>query len=314
LPLIEVDQLTKRFGDVTALTGLSFSVNRGEVFGLLGHNGAGKTTTVRLLNGLLAPDHGTIRVGGLSPFTDGVTLRATTGVLPESPALDERLTGRENLAIFADLFGIPPDKIQERLAALLRDFGLSDRADERVGNYSKGMKQRLALARTLLHEPEILYLDEPTAGLDPVAAHQVQELVTALSAEEGRTVLLATHNLAEAQQLCDRLAVLREGRLVALGTHEELALRLGRELQLEVDVALCDTDAAVAVMRTHNQLRDVMVEENRIRPHGAHQELIPQLINELVGAGVSIYRLVRTEPSLEDLYFAIYGNREDDRS
>ena len=218
------------------MDGLSLEVHAGEVFGLLGHNGAGKTTTVRLLNGVLTPYGGKARVLGLDPVKDGLALRHRTGVLTEDPALDERLTARENFSYYADLYGVPRSRVPERVEELLREFGLADRADEPVGGYSKGMKQRLALARALLHEPELLFLDEPTAGLDPVAAREVHGLIRELSRVKGRTVVLCTHNLIEAQRLCHRVAVLERGTLMALGTPEELIRGLDQELQVEVEL------------------------------------------------------------------------------
>ena len=220
---IETRGVSRRFGEIVAVDDLSLQVRAGEVFGCLGHNGAGKTTTVRLLNGVLQPDRGDARVLGLDPRRDGPALRARTGVVTESASLDARLTARDNLGIYADLFGVPRDEVAPRTEALLARFGLADRADDRVATYSTGMRQRLMLARALLHEPEIMFLDEPTAGLDPVAARQVHELIGRLAREERRTVFLCTHNLVEAQRLCDRVAVLEHGRLAALGTPGELA-------------------------------------------------------------------------------------------
>src|SRR5258705_60131 len=187
-PVIRADHLVRRFGDLTALNDLSFEVAHGEVFGFLGHNGAGKTTTIRILNGVLAASEGSVRVLGLDPITDGRALRLRTGVLTENPSLDERLSARENLQFYADLNEVPRDQVKARIDELLADFDLSDRDKEKVGGYSKGMKQRLALARPLLHNPEIIYLDEPTSGLDPVAALHVRRLIVRLSQQEGRTI------------------------------------------------------------------------------------------------------------------------------
>jgi ABC-2 type transport system ATP-binding protein len=170
VPAFVTDGLTRHFGEVVAVNRLTLEVQPGEVFGFLGHNGAGKTTTVRLLNGVLAPTSGTARVLGLAPVEQGPALRRRTGVLTETPSLDERLTGRENLKIFAALYGVPQREIAARVTDLLEVFDLADRGDEKAGDYSKGMKQRLALARALIHGPELLFLDEPTSGLDPVAA------------------------------------------------------------------------------------------------------------------------------------------------
>ena len=306
-PIIAVDGLTRRFGDVVAVDGLTLEIHPGEVFGFLGHNGAGKTTTVRLLNGLLSPDSGTVRVLDLEPLNDGPALRRHTGVLTETPSLDERLTGRENLEIYADLYGVPRTEVASRVESLLEGFELAHRADEKAGAYSKGMKQRLALARALLHEPDILFLDEPTSGLDPVGARRVHELITRLSQEQQRTVLLCTHNLAEAQKLCGRVAVLEQGRLVALGTPAELARKLGRSQRLEIVVAPEHVPAALEVLEARLGTTDPALENGTITVMGAEREAIPDLVASLVGAAVRIYGITPQEPSLEDVYFALHG-------
>jgi ABC-2 type transport system ATP-binding protein len=172
--VILTEGLTRRFRSKVAVDSLSLQVSRGEVFGFLGHNGAGKTTTVRLLNGVLAPSEGRSLVLGLDPVTQGPALRRRTGVLTETPSLDERLTARENLTFFADVWGVPERSVRDRVQKLLATFDLEDRAGDKVGGYSKGMKQRLALARALIHDPDLIFLDEPTAGLDPVASRRVQ--------------------------------------------------------------------------------------------------------------------------------------------
>jgi ABC-2 type transport system ATP-binding protein len=203
-PIIVTHGLTRRFADTLAVDDLTLDVYPGEVFGFLGHNGAGKTTTVRLLNGVLTPSAGQARILGLDPMADGPALRRQTGVLTETPSLDERLTARVNLSLYADLYGVPKAEVKHRVDALLAAFDLTERADDKVGEYSKGMRQRLALARTVVHEPTLLFLDEPTAALDPVAARQVHEMILR-TAREGRTVFINTHNLVEAQRLCDRV-------------------------------------------------------------------------------------------------------------
>ena len=306
-PIIAIDGLTRCFGEVVAVDGLALEIFPGEVFGFLGHNGAGKTTTVRLLNGLLASDRGTVRVLGLDPLRDGPALRRRTGVLTETPSLDERLTGRENLEIYAELYGLPRSQVEGRIEHLLQGFELAHRADEKAGAYSKGMKQRLALARALLHEPDILFLDEPTSGLDPVGARRVHELITRLSQEQHRTVLLCTHNLAEAQKLCGRVAVLEHGRLVALGTPAELARRLGRSQRLEIEVAPQQVPAAMGIIEAQLGTTGPTVENGIIAVTGADRETIPDLVAELVGAGIQVYGITPQQPSLEDVYFALLG-------
>jgi ABC-2 type transport system ATP-binding protein len=304
------DGLTRHFGEVVAVDHLTLEVQAGEVFGFLGHNGAGKTTTVRMLNGVLAPTSGTARVLGLAPMEQGPALRRRTGVLTETPSLDERLTGQENLEVYAKLYGIPRGEIAARVKELMELFQLDDRADEKAGDYSKGMKQRLALARALLHRPEILFLDEPTSGLDPVATRLVHDLITHLSHDEERTVFLCTHNLDEAQKLCDRVAVLEHGKLVALGTPEELASKIGRSQRLELQVARGDEET---VLRLLAEAPGVSAhrENGTIVAAGAEWAAIPGLVTSLASAGVRIYRVAPQEASLEDTYFALQSEKEE---
>lgn len=310
-PVIQTDHLKRVFGDVHALEDVSLEVQRGEVFGFLGHNGAGKTTTIRILNGVLGATAGSVRVLGLDPIQDGPALRRRTGVLTENPSLDERMTAVENLRFYADLNNVPADAVKPRIDQLLADFELADRATERVSGYSKGMKQRLALARPLLHNPEVIYLDEPTAGLDPVAALHVRQLITHLSEEEGRTIFLCTHNLVEAQRLCHRVAVLEQGKLIALGTPAELAARFGHKQRLEIEV---DRDQIAKALGVLNKIRGISAstgENNHINLVGAAHSRIPDLITTLTEAGVRIYRVTPEEPSLEEVYLALHGEQEE---
>lgn len=312
--VISAEQLTRRFGATLAVDALSLDIAEGEVFGFLGHNGAGKTTTVRLLNGVLTPTSGEARVFGLDPGKDGAKIRARTGVLTETPALDDRLTARATLTYFADMFGVPKAKVAARVSELLDLFELGQRADDKVGGFSKGMRQRLALARTLLHEPQIVFLDEPTSGLDPAATREVHLLIQRMRAG-GRTVFLATHNLAEAERLCDRVAVLAHGRALAIGTISDLAARLNRGHRLLIEIDGNRTEQAVPLIRAMPYV--TLVEAARensngggaggtvVRVHGAAREHVPQLVGVLAAAGVPLYRVEPDEPSLEDVYFAL---------
>jgi len=307
--VIETTNLSKQFGQVTAVDRLNLTIRQGEIFGFLGHNGAGKTTTIRLLNGVLEPSGGAACVLGLTPLVDGPTLRRRTGVLTETPSLDERLTGRENLAIYADLYGVPAPQTAARVAELLATFDLSDRAEEKVGGYSKGMKQRLALARALLHAPEILFLDEPTAGLDPVATRQVHRLITRLSREQGRTIFICTHNLAEAQALCDRVGVMDNGRLLTIGAPAELTRQMQKALRLELEAA--ENDREVVLDQISRLGLTAEAAENgqghgRWLISGAQYDAIPDLLADLVRAGARVYRLNPQEPTLADVYFALH--------
>jgi ABC-2 type transport system ATP-binding protein len=309
-PVIQVENLRRQFGDVIAVDGISFEVQAGEVFGLLGHNGAGKTTTTRLLNGVLRPTAGTLRVLDRDPTVEGPALREHTGILTESPSLDDRLTARENLTIYADLYAVPETQVASRVEELLAAFELAERADDRVGGFSKGMKQRLALARALIHHPDLIFLDEPTAGLDPVATRRVHDLIEQVTGQ-GRTVLLCTHNLVEAQRLCDRVAVLEHGKILALGTPAELGRRYAHRQQIEVEVSAESLDVAEHALRSMPGITGVTHGRNHtLTFSGVTHDRIPDVISGLVSAGVRMYRVTPLEASLEDVYFALHGSEE----
>lgn len=303
--VIEMTHVTRLFGATRAVDDLTLTVNQGEIFGMLGHNGAGKTTTIRLLNGLLDPSVGALRVLGLDPTQQGPQLRGLTGVLTETPSLDERLSAWDNLAFSGAIYGVAAGEVPERVTHLLEIFGLAERSQERVAAYSKGMKQRLALARALLHEPQLIFLDEPAAGLDPVATRQLHDLILRLSRQEGRTVFLCTHNLAEAQRLCDRVAVLQQGRLLAQGSPVELAQRIAPAVQLRFEMEPADIAQAAQVIERAGA-KVVQTEAAALLIDGAPRGQIPALVSALVEAGVRLYRLDYAEPSLEDVYFALH--------
>jgi ABC-2 type transport system ATP-binding protein len=312
VPVIQTDSLSRLFGATKAVDGLTLHVQAGEIFGFLGHNGAGKTTTVRLLNGVLEPTTGKAIVLGLDPQRDGPSLRARTGVLTETPSLDERLTARDNLSIYAELYDVPRTEAAGRVNSLLSEFELAERADDKVGGYSKGMKQRLALARALLHRPEVLFLDEPTAALDPVAARHVHTLVEILARREGCTVFLCTHNLVEAQKLCDRVAVMEQGRLVALGTPSELTRQYVKRLDVDLEVDPYQIDLALQTLERYPQL---VIDAPRRQKETltltlAGWEAIPELLPILVQSGLRIYRLAPQEANLEEVYFALHGGAQ----
>ena len=304
-PIICAAKLTRRFGQTVAVNALDLTVQRGEVFGLLGHNGAGKTTTLRLLNGVLTPTSGSAQVFGLSPVQDGLVIRRRCGILTETPSLEERLSARQNLRYFADLYGVAASQVETRIEGLLRDFELSEVAAAKVGSFSRGMKQRLALARALLHEPELLYLDEPTAGLDPVAAKRVVTLIRELSRTAGRTVVMCTHNLGEAQLVCDRVAVLEHGKLLALGTPTELARAYQHSAQVVIEVAPQALEQALTCIRGFEGV-EVKGENGQLSLTGLLRQRIPELVAALVAQGVAIYRLEPQEASLEEVYFALH--------
>ena len=216
--MITANGLTRRFGDLTAVDGLDLDIEGGEVFGFLGPNGAGKTTTIRMLSALIAPTSGSATIAGKALGKDNRAIRERVGVLTETPGLYKRLSAWDNLLFFARLYSI--DKPEQQAEKYLKTFELWDRRNGLTGTFSKGMKQKLALARALLHEPEVLFLDEPTAGLDPEAAKMVRELIESLRSKE-RTIFLCTHNLDEADRLCDRIALFKS-RLLTIGDPQTL--------------------------------------------------------------------------------------------
>ncbi len=221
--MIEVDHLARYYGDVHAVDDISFSVTEGEIFGLLGHNGAGKTTTIRMLTGRTRPTAGRARVAGYDVLTDLDHVKPLINLVFEDQNLYERLSGQDNLRLFAELYGRSSDQADH----LLKVVGLDEAAKRKVKTYSSGMKQRLLVARALVNEPRVLFLDEPTRGLDPASAREVRQLVQRLSAQ-GTTVFLSTHYMEEADELCHRVGFLSRGKIVALDTPRELKLRQGQ--------------------------------------------------------------------------------------
>ncbi|MDQ2690103.1 MAG: ABC transporter ATP-binding protein [Chloroflexota bacterium] len=309
--VLEASALTRRFGQITALEGVTFAIPAGQVVGLLGHNGAGKTTTIRLLNGLLAPTEGEVRTLGLDPSREGPSVRARTGVLTETPSLDDRMTARESMSFWADMWRVPPADAGRRVDELLERFELSDRADDRVGGYSRGMRQRLALARTLVHDPPLLFLDEPTAALDPIASLGVRDLVRSLAADERRTILICTHNLAEAQELCDRVVILRRGRIVADGSPSEVAGAAALPVRLEIEVDSEHAAEALTIVRSASEDRATALRDGTIAVEGLARDAVPGLVSRLVAAGASVYRVSPSEVSLQDAYVALYGVEDE---
>lgn len=310
-PVIEVESLTHRYGQQLAVDDISFAVRQGEILGLLGPNGAGKTTTVRLLNGLFPPTAGSIRVLGMDPVRQGNQVRRVCGVLTETPALYERLTARQNLAFFGTLAGMDDRDLAARVEELLAFFELTDRAGSRVETYSKGMKQRLALARALLHRPNLLFLDEPTTGLDPEAAQQVHELVTTIRRRNGHSVLMATHNLFEAQRLCDRLAILSKGRLLAIGSLDELRSQFAPGLTIHIDLLAPITAEQVQSLSAPGLLMLEVADPLRLTMQAPDETSIPPLVTHLAHNGAQIISIERRRASLEEIYFKLQNHHKE---
>ena len=307
---IHTDGLTLSFGPEQALDGLTFDVDAGEVVALLGPNGAGKTTTVRLLNGLLTPDNGSSRVLDYDPVTDGDAIRQHTGVMTEQSGLDERLTALENVVFTARMRGLTPQAAETQARALLDRFGIANRANDRVQGFSTGQRKRVALARALLHEPDILFLDEPTAGLDPEATRDVLDLLANLAAEHGRTVLLCTHFLGEAGRLCQRMAVLHRGQLRAFGRPDDLAARIWRGVPVELDLGAPADERTLAVLRNGRGVLGAQQTPVGARVEVTERAALPSLVATLVQMEVPVFGAVPRPPTVEEIYFAIQDGAE----
>ncbi|HEX6255046.1 MAG TPA: ABC transporter ATP-binding protein [Euzebyales bacterium] len=307
--VVALSGVTREFGSVTAVRDLTLEIAEGDVIGLLGHNGAGKTTTLRLIDGVLAATRGTVRVFGMDPAIDGADVRRRTGVLLTQPSLDRRLTGRENLEFTARLHEVDRRHAGDRIGELTTSFHLDDRLDDVVGDYSAGMARRLALARMLLPNPSLLLLDEPTATLDPMAAHGVRQLISDLARAHARTVVMSTHDLTEAAAICDRVAVLQRGALVALGSPSELAGRVAaRGLQLRVDD---DAHPRIGELAATMSYTVEPIEDGAVRVHGVGYEDVPALVRMLVEDGIDIYGVAIDQPTLTDFYLALHGEESD---
>ena len=308
-PAIRADQLVKTYKEgVTALAGVSFDVEPGTVFGLLGPNGAGKSTTVKILTTLSAPDSGTARVGGIDVVKHPQQVRRLIGAVAQESGAIAALTGRQNLRLQGDLQGIPTKALMQRSGRLLETFGLTDAADRTVKTYSGGMRRRLDIAIALVNQPEVLFLDEPTTGLDPEARAGTWRALSELAAQQQLTILLTTHYLEEADQFASRLAIVDRGQIVAEGAPEELKAALRGD---SVVVEMGDSRGAGIGERALLQLTDVgsvALDGTALRarvPDGAR--LLPSMLAALDGAGVRVESVAVSRPSLDDVYLHFAG-------
>lgn len=301
--MIHTENLTKRFKEVLAVDNLSLDIPEGEVFGFLGPNGAGKTTTVRMLTSLIGPTSGMATVAGFSVGQQDTEIRRTVGVLTETPGMYDNLSAEYNLRIFAELYEVrePAGQVEKYLKML----GLYDRRLDPAGTFSKGMKQKLAIARALLHEPKIIFLDEPTAALDPEAAHLVRDFIAELK-KEGRTIFLCTHNLDEADRLCDRIGVFKS-RMLVVDTPANLRMSVfGRKVVFHLRAA----DEGIAqVLRSLEFVREVKVIDNKLLINLENPETHnPEIVRVLVGAGADVQFVGELRHSLEDVYLQLVKN------
>ena len=306
---IQTQLLTRDFGQIRALDQVSLEVDSGSLFGFLGPNGSGKTTMIRLLLGLLEPTDGKSSVMGFDSLQQGDSVRENCGALLEHTGLYERLTAYENLEFYARVFRLPKSTYQTRIQSLLSDIDLWDRKDEIVKGWSRGMKQKLAVARTMLHQPKVIFLDEPTAGLDPIAASAFREDLQTLVRQSGVTVFLTTHNLAEAEKLCDRVGVIREGKLLAVGSPDELRMRNGSPY-VEV-FGSGFTPQVIQTLEHHPQITSIQPRDQHVRINFEDGFASSSLVPLLVQQGINIDEIRKGKSSLEDVFLTLMEEEDD---
>ena len=305
---IQTENLSRDFGSIRALENLSIEVPTGSVFGFLGPNGAGKTTTIRLLLGLLEPTQGGAQVVGFDTVRQADEIRTRSGALLEHNGLYERLSAENNLEFYGRVWRIPTSERQARIRELLTNLDLWERRKEPVANWSRGMKQKLAMARALFHRPSLLFLDEPTAGLDPSAAARLRDDLEKLVEIEGVTVFLNTHNLAEAERLCQQIGIIRHGKLVANGSPSELRARAGNP-HLEIRGAGFTSDA-IQELRSRKEVVSAKLHNNSLTIQLREAGETAPLVSILVRSGVQVEEVIKAQSSLEEVFLSLVNEGE----
>jgi ABC-2 type transport system ATP-binding protein len=303
---IEVSNLTKRYGDVTAVNAMSFQVGRGEFFGLLGPNGAGKTTTIRMLTGLTKPTSGTAKILGLDCIAEALAVKEKVGVVSEVTNLYNEMSAWDNLMFISELYGVDKLTRTERAKKLLEAFQLSERRNDRLADYSKGMKRRVRIAAALVHNPEVLFLDEPTSGLDVQSSRLIRSIVRELN-KKGTTIFLTTHYIEEADELCNKVAIMREGRIVAEDSPEKLKASLQGERILEVAFNK-DVGGMEALLRVNGSVVDVSRQGDKYKIHTTNASIVFREVAKFASLNdLEIVSINTKQPSLEDVFVKYTG-------
>ncbi len=306
--IIETTNLSKRFDSRLAVENLNLKIRAGTVFGFLGPNGAGKTTTVRLLNGLLKPSEGTARLFGKDIQTESHAIRARCGVQTDTN-LYEKLSAYENLEVWGAFYGLGGRLLALRIENLLKMFGFAERRNDLVGSFSKGMKQKLSVARALINEPEILFLDEPTAGLDPEASDDLLQYLRKYVRETARTVFLCSHSLEEVEVLCDEVAILSKGKILISGSKEKLIRHLWKDYEFTIRLRKMQS-SFLKMLEGDERIARVALVENEAHVFLQDKEYISEVIRNLVKADADILSIEKKLHSLKDVYFAVMPNNK----
>jgi ABC-2 type transport system ATP-binding protein len=302
----EVSKLTKRYGEVVAVNDISFSVKQGELFGFLGPNGAGKTTTINMLTGLARPDAGTIHIGGIDCTRNPKAAQHLVGVVPDESNLYPELTGFDNLCFCAALFGMRKSERQEQARELLDTFGLTDAANRKFAGYSKGMKRKLTFAAGIIHQPPILFLDEPTTGIDVASARQVRQIIADLH-RKGTTVFLTTHYIEEAERLCERIAFIVNGRIVRTDRTADLLQPVKGKNILVLSISNSEPRISEEIARAFPEYQVQLTNQGEIRVESKEQIIVGPLVHFLEGRGILVTEARRQVPSLEDIFVQVTG-------
>jgi ABC-2 type transport system ATP-binding protein len=303
--VIETRDLTRRFGAITAVDRLNIHVRQGEIFGLLGPNGAGKSTAISMLCTILSPTSGTALVNGYDIVRQPSLVRKSIGIVFQDPSVDDLLTGRENLRMHADLYGVPPGEQKERIDEVLALVELEDRADDRVRNYSGGMRRRLEIARSLIHFPRVLFLDEPTIGLDPQSRDHIWSYIRELRKSKDITIILTTHYMDEADRLCDRVAIIDHGVIMALDSPKALKEQLGGET---ITIKTSDNQLYMDRLGKAGIAKSVAEVDGEVKMtvDNAHT-LIPSVVDIAFKAGIKVESIYVQEPQLDDVFMHYTG-------
>ena len=294
--IIKIDSLNKSFGKIKALDNLNLEIKRGELLGIIGPNGAGKTTAIRITSCILQPDSGDVLVDDMSIHSDQIQIKSMIGYLPEEPNLYERFKARDLLRYFAELYGVPKNRIDDRINELLKLVNMSHRADDRINTFSKGLRQRIGIARALVHDPKIIIFDEPTMGLDPATAHNIREFIRGLKGE--KTIILCTHYMDEADSLCDRVAILNQGKIIDMGTPEYLKSKIHGNIILELKVRTPNNNEA-ELIKDFDSVEEVDINGNLFLISLKSKKDIKAIINVFNNDILSINT---KEPTLEDVF------------
>lgn len=306
--ILQANNLVRKFGDLLAVDNVSFDIQEGEIFSLLGPNGAGKTTTISMLSTLLAPTSGDARINGFSIINDNMQVRKYIGIVPQEIALYDDLTAMENLHYWGRLYDLGGRELEQRVQEVLQQIGLSDRAKDRVKTYSGGMKRRVNIAAGLLHKPKLLFMDEPTVGIDPQSRRMILDMVKELN-QQGMSILYTTHYMEEAQELSDRVGIIDHGKLIAVGTQPELTQQVGEtdSIRIQTD-AMDDLPTVAEKLKGFDGINRVIVEEGGLNliTNDAESSLAP-IINQASQFGAHIKSIEVVEPNLETVFLHLTG-------